>query len=137
MSTMVDARDAITTAVASLMASEPSEPAWYVEWDNLGVPNVDSLTKFLSVEMAFVDGRQADLNARPVFRRFGYLKLYIAVKEYSGTRDQTLLMDYLADNLQTRYIGGALMKAARPQQPITQKGWRIAELWIPFEVDNR
>ena len=135
MTTMLAARDALALYVNTALTTD--KPDWPLFWDNLQVPDLEHLSRFVGVVVEFVGGRQATLGPEPIHRRFGVLKFHIGVREYAGRREQIGLMDYVAGLAETRSIGGVTLKSATPQPGVPWQGFDVAEVWIPFETDNR
>jgi|DEB19_MinimDraft_2_1074335.scaffolds.fasta_scaffold62109_1 hypothetical protein len=130
------ARQAIATAVEAAKVGSPTTPL-IIEYDNRIIVDTQTQTKpFLCVNMVLMDGRQADLNAKPIHRFDGQIHIAAAVKEGAGSADALKLLDHFYPQLHQRALGilRTHMAKAAPMKP--HLGWCYYPMLIPFWFDK-
>lgn len=134
MTTMTEARAALVAEIESLVGAE--YPELMRVYGNQPA-DTTSAVEFLKVDVRLTNGQQTDLGVTPGQRKYGSLVFRVAVKEDAGDVRAIAILDFLDLNFQSRYVGGVLLKAPRPNGSVDQAGWCFHELFVPFQFDNR
>lgn len=130
-------RTDIVTAVEARRATFSGGYTLVVEYDNVLLVDTRTQTNpFLSVEIKFIQGKQADLSNSPLQRVYGQLLLSAAVPEGSGSSRALILLDYFALGLQRRAFGTVRTHVSSPSQPRPHLGWVYFTVSLPFWSDQ-
>ena len=129
------ARQAIVAAVEAAKIGCPGGVP-IIEYDNRIIVDTQTATApFLSVEVHFMSGEQADLSAAPRHRFYGQLHLKAAVKEGAGTANQLTMLTHFYPKLQRKQFGIVRTQASTVAPVIPHRGWRYYPCIIPFWFD--
>lgn len=129
-------RQTITTQLEALRGTW-SAYALQVQYDNRAV-DMDKLTNpLLRAEVEFTEGFQVDLNATPLYRGLGYLRLDAVVKENTGSAKANALLEHFYPKLHMRDFFPVRFRAVRhlKSEPL-EKGFRCFAVMIPFYFDS-
>jgi hypothetical protein len=130
------ARQAIVTAVEAVKAGAPVA-GLIIEYDNRIIVDTQTQTKpFFCVNMVLMNGRQADLNAKPIHRFNGQIHIAAAVKDGAGSSDALKLLDYFYPLLHQRALGSIRTHMAKPAPMKPHLGWCYYPMLIPFWFDK-
>ena len=129
------ARQAIVTAVEAAKAGCPGGVP-IIEYDNrILVDTQTASVPFLCVEIHFIAGEQADLNAAPRHRFYGQIHLKAAAKEGDGVAKQLAMLTHFYTQLQRKQFGTVRTKSSTMAPKMTHKGWLYYPCLIPFWLD--
>jgi len=97
----------------------------------------DQVNPFVMMHITYTSGRQASMEyPNPVQRWTGYVLFEVFVREHTGSKTQTQLIDFLTANAGLQNIGGVISQVAVPLSPIHFKGWSKLPLRVPFYFDS-
>jgi hypothetical protein len=136
MATLEQARIDIVTAIEAAKAGAPVSPL-LIEYDNRIVVDTQTQVKpYLAVHIKFMDGRQADLAAKPIHRMSGQIHVAAVAKIGSGSAEALKLLDYIYPQLHQRSMGVVRchMSKLAPMSP--HLGWNYYPVLIPFWFDK-
>ena len=130
-------RTDIVTAIEARRATFSGGYTLVVEYDNVLLVDTRTQTNpFLSVEIKFVQGVQADLSNSPLQRVSGQLLLSAAVPEGSGSSRALILLDHFALGLQRKAFGTVRTHVSSPSQARPHLGWMYFTISLPFWSDQ-
>lgn len=130
-------RTDIVTAIEARRATFSGEYTLVIEYDNVLLVDTRTQTNpFLSVEIKFIQGGQADLSNTPLQRVYGQLLLSAAVPEGSGSSKALKLLDYFAAGLQRKAFGTVRTHVSSPSQSRPHLGWVYFTVSLPFWSDQ-
>jgi hypothetical protein len=136
MATLEQARIDIVTAIEAAKAGAPVSPL-VIEYDNRIVVDTQTQTKpYLAVHVKFMEGRQADLSARPIHRISGQIHLAAVAKDGTGSSEALKLLDFFYPQLHQRSMGVVRCHMATLAQVKPHLGWNYYPVLIPFWFDK-
>jgi hypothetical protein len=108
-----------------------------VEYDNRSSVDMQSQTNpFLSVEVMYIDGYQADLSNKPVHRIVGMLVLTAKTREGMGSSEGYRLLEHFYPKVQWQVLGGVRLDMAKMVRPRLVNGWWAVSATIPFHINK-
>lgn len=130
-------RTDIVTAIEARKTTFSGGYTLVIEYDNVLLVDTRTQTNpFLSVEVKFIQGEQADLSDAPLQRVYGQVLLSAAVPEGSGSSKALKLLDHFAAGLQRKTLGTVRTHVSSPSQMRPHLGWAYFTVSLPFWSDQ-
>jgi hypothetical protein len=108
-----------------------------VEYDNRTIVDTQlQKNSFLSAEIMYIDGYQADLSNKPVHRIIGMLVLTAKTREGAGTAEGYKLLEHFYTRLQWKVVGKVRLDMAKMVRPRLLNGWWGVSATIPFHINK-
>ncbi len=129
-------RVALVTAIEALRATY-TDSSLVVEYDNrIGVDPAQQTNPYLSVQLKFVDGLQADISDTPIHRLIGQLYLVAWVRKNTGSTTANNLLEHFYKGLQRRQFGSVRVKMAIPVKQVEVADWVGFPVILPYWKDE-
>lgn len=104
-----------------------------VDWENRElVDYAGEPHPYLAMDIIYIDGKQKSLGIKPWTGTYGYIALAVCTPEGKGTSESNKLMDHMANALQLKLLPLCQTEVARPQPPVSRKGWYCKVTLINF-----
>lgn len=87
---------------------------------------------FVTVEMVFQGGQQADLNPHPIVAQYGSVIVTACVKSGGGSQAAAALLDHFIPYFELKNLSAIRTHAAVAHKSIPKAGWELYPLIIPF-----
>lgn len=133
--TLLIAQQDIATAAQAAAAAWPNTPfaPLKVQYENRNLVDVSLQTlPYAIVETVFMGGYQADLGPNPLTKQLGQIVLSACVKLGGGNQDAYRILDHFTPYLARKNFSLVRTQAAVAQKPLSQAGWEIYPLIVPF-----
>lgn len=126
------ARQQIAAAVEAARLAWPTYNLLVESENRTMVDHATQVEPYAAVDVIFDDAEQADMSHKPLQRVMGVIHLAVCVKEGQGTAKCDLVMAHMAKALSFKIMPLVKTKVARPQRPVSRKGWYCQLTLIDF-----
>ena len=128
-----DVRDALVAFVdTDFQAAFPTIPLVH---DNAPFDWNNPPASFVTFEVQFYFGAQADISANPKTRYRGFVYVTAYGRTNTGSRSLLVMLDWFSANLKYAYVAPVHLQAPEPAGSQDVKGWYTQQLKVPFYTD--